>query len=228
MRQQLRRRRLDPWRDPALVEKFSEDLACGDNRSPLNPLICPPSTWCRFAQALAFGLFVLSSCRSEGMDGPGLSSARRTTRPLELGERYPDLAENEVVGTSATRVARGSSQWQQLIRCQATNVLFKDEEKTGADRRTVPALCERLGRLGTLVTEYWPGLSLRVTEAWDENGEHGRGSLHYEGRAADLTVSDLDASKLGRLGQLAVQAGFDWVYFENRAHVHVSVRRDAR
>jgi hypothetical protein len=137
----------------------------------------------------------------------------------------PDLAENEVVGTAPVRVTRGTTKWQALVRCQAQAVAFKDEERTGADRHTTRVLCERLARLGDLVQQHWPGLALRVTEAWDENGEHGRGSLHYEGRAADITTSDMDPAKLGKLGQLAVDAGFDWVYYENRSHVHVSVKR---
>jgi hypothetical protein len=142
-----------------------------------------------------------------------------------LGERVPDAAENEVVGSVAVRVSRKSPEWQALVHCQARNVVFKDEERTGADSRTTVTLCARLTRLSALVSNRWPELQLRVTEAWDENGEHGRGSLHYEGRAADITTSDMDAAKLGRLGQLAVEAGFDWVYYEDRSHVHVSVKR---
>jgi hypothetical protein len=88
-----------------------------------------------------------------------------------------------------------------------------------------PKLQAKLDALAALVKQEWPGQSLRVTEAWDENMEHTTGSVHYEGRAADLTVSDQDNAKLGRLGQLAVDAGCDWVWYENTLHVHVSVAK---
>jgi hypothetical protein len=129
----------------------------------------------------------------------------------------------EVVGRLEERVVRGKPGFERLVSGAAPGIVFKDEENTGADRLMTPELRVRLCRLAELVRRQWPGVMLRVTEAWDEDSEHGSQSLHYAGRAADLTVSDLDADKLGRLAGLAAEAGLHWVYRE-ATHVHVSVR----
>lgn len=158
-------------------------------------------------------------------DADGDSLVKRNRTQLAVGERMPNVPEAMVVGAADEPIGRSSGGFKSLVVCDDCPFVFKDEERNKSDRLMTPKLRKSLLQLSKLVTQTWPKLELRVTEAWDDRREHGQGSLHYEGRAADITTSDQDPQKLGTLAALAVRAGFDWVYYENAAHVHVSVKR---
>ena len=144
---------------------------------------------------------------------------------LVVGQKVPNQSERDAVGAATQKIKRDTPEFKALVRNANPDVVFKDEEGTGADRMMTTSLKDKLDALATLVKNEWPGVRLRVTEAWDENGEHAANSVHYEARGVDITTSDLDGGKLGRLGRLAVNAGFGWVFYENSAHIHASVRK---
>jgi hypothetical protein len=144
---------------------------------------------------------------------------------LALGQRVPNDTEARVVGAADEPVRRGKDGFARLVSCTDCPFVFKDEERNKSDRMMTPRLRQSLLQLSKLVSQTWPKLELRVTEAWDDRREHGPESVHYEGRAADITTSDQDPQKLGVLAALAVKSGFDWVFYEDATHVHVSVRR---
>lgn len=179
----------------------------------------------RLCRLFALASLLLAGCPSP--EGPAPSLGKERASPpaiLARGTYYPNATEAETVGPIAGRIARGSPRFERLVRYRGATVVFKDEESTGADRLMTPRTAERVERLAVLVAREWPGVSLRVTEAWDEDLEHGESSIHYEGRAVDLTTSDQSTARLGRLAGLAIAAGFDWVLHE-ATHVHASVAR---
>jgi hypothetical protein len=153
------------------------------------------------------------------------SLVKRNRTQLAVGERMPNEVEARIVGAADEPITRNSGGFKTLVTCEDCPFIFKDEERNRSDRMMTPRLRRNLVQLSRLVSQTWPKLELRVTEAWDDRREHGPGSVHYEGRAADITTSDQDPAKLGTLAALAVRAGFDWVFYENATHVHVSVKR---
>ncbi len=173
---------------------------------------------------------------------------------MALNERHPGPGERTLIGEveESERLSRDDA-FRLLTDLRAfpdsALIVFKNEELdfSGENGRPVchdedylvdPALAEPTLWLGRAVQAAWvdpigggPAFQLRVTDSYDSLIEHSRRSNHYRGRAIDLTLSPVPAGSAearrdyyGQLARLSACAGYDFVHFENRHHIHASSR----
>ena len=117
-------------------------------------------------------------------------------------------------------------------------IVFKQEEEPPYAEEDIfvhPAMLKPLDNLTKLVQAEWGGtVQLRITDSYDSLLEHDlnqddpnlKYSLHFEGRAVDLTTWPIDLNLYPRLCSLASCAGFTWVHNEGD-HCHASINAES-
>ena len=164
---------------------------------------------------------------------PALSAGQH----ISAGGSYTET-QTSAAGSMVCRIGRDSCAFHYLVGDLNPAIVFKREEEPPFDREDIlmhPAMILPLSRLSKLVLAEWGGqVRLRVTDAYDSLLEHDLAqpderrkiSLHFEGRAIDLTTHPVDRSRYNRLCALAHCAGFDWVINEGD-HCHAAIKADS-
>jgi len=146
--------------------------------------------------------------------------------------------QTEAAGPMLCRIEPGTCAYHLMVGELDPTIVFKREEEPPYDHEDIlmhPAMLLPLWRLNELVTEEWGGqIRLRVTDAYDSLLEHDLGqpdenrknSLHFEGRAIDLTTWPIEPNRYSRLCSLAHCAGFDWVHNEGD-HCHAAINAES-
>ncbi|KFQ92208.1 Sonic hedgehog protein, partial [Nipponia nippon] len=161
--------------------------------------------------------FICALLVSSGLTcGPGRGIGKRRhpkkLTPLAYKQFIPNVAE-KTLGASGRyegKITRNSERFKELTPNYNPDIIFKDEENTGADR---------------LMTQVEPQRYLYLCLLTSLSNPKGRICLSiFESPPLSLSPSSPRPSKLGY--RLPAEAGFDWVYYESKAHIHCSVKAE--
>lgn len=207
--------------------------ACGRTYAKRLPTATPLPTPTRIPTFTPMPLPTVTPLPSAGCAQPNLLPGLH----ISASGSYTQT-QTEAVGPPRCRIQRNSCAYYQLVGNLDASLIFQGEEGPPYDGEDIlmhPAMLLPLSRLNELVRAEWnDAYQLRVTDAYDSLLEHDlnqpdqgrRASLHFEGRAIDLTLWPRDLSQYGRLCALAHCAGFGWVHHEGD-HCHAAINAES-
>ncbi|KAI8512145.1 hypothetical protein Bbelb_087840 [Branchiostoma belcheri] len=150
-----------------------------------------------------------------------------TRNKMEDFKRLVQYPANNIVFENEERSEAwcGSAERGRCVDC-STGIVGSGLDDRCADRVMTKSMLDLLRKVQKMVKDEFSG----VLEAWDEphagatEGDQPAESLHFEGRAAKLTLTDGDTSKLPQLAKNAICAGANFVEHKGD-HIFVAVRK---
>ncbi|XP_065656896.1 cadherin-related tumor suppressor isoform X2 [Hydra vulgaris] len=151
---------------------------------------------------------------------------------FRYGDFFPrktnsDAQNSEILISGAIRdvIKRNSPGFRKiLVRNSEPNINFQTEDS----RLMTSRAKQKIDALASLVTSRFDkNIKVVVLKAWTDVVEkEDKVSLHYEGRAFLIRASNNNKTLLSNLMVLAIEAGFDWVYYKYEDSIYLSVIPD--
>jgi hypothetical protein len=139
--------------------------------------------------------------------------------PFTLHQRYPDRPEAVECRPIRLHIPRGSRRFRtELVTNDHSGVHFANSDARIMSLR----LRRHVNELADAFHDEF-GVWIAVSKAWVEDGDEGitdPTSLHFEGRTLRVSV---EVFLVSHLLQLAVEIGFDWVYYADENYAQMSV-----
>uniref|UniRef100_A0A4W3I343 Hedgehog protein n=1 Tax=Callorhinchus milii TaxID=7868 RepID=A0A4W3I343_CALMI len=171
------------------------------------------------------GLICTSLVSSVQACGPGRGHGRRRPprklTPLAYKQYIPNVAE-KTLGASGRyegKITRNSERFKELTPNYNPDIIFKDEEDSGADRLMTQVQQPGLMNLSSL-GHVWKGLKIVLSQAFEEIGANSLPTLRSHKLSIEVSTSQRRRKKKTQAVQTAGEAGNRWMFRISLSRLH--------